>query len=93
MIKAKDSGASYVLFMPGMTLRKGSREYFYKALDRRFPGVKERYHSAFGEQYICNSPNYKMLMNIFYNLAAKYGIETKIRFYQPAINKQLNIWG
>jgi DNA repair photolyase len=93
MIKAKDSGASYVLFMPGMTLRKGSREYFYKALDCHFAGVKERYESYFGEKYICNSPNYRMLMNTFYNLAAKNGIETKIRFYQPAVNKQLNLWG
>ena len=91
--KAKDSGASYVIFMPGVTLRKGSREYFYNALDRRFPKVKERYQSSFGEQYICNSPNYKVLMNTFYDLSSKLGIETKIKFYQPVINKQLNIWG
>ena len=92
MKDAKHSGASYVLFMPGMTLRKGSREYFYNALDSRFPGIKERYQSSFGEQYICNSPNYRLLMNTFYNLSAKLGIETKMKFYQPASNQQLSIW-
>ena len=90
--KTKDSGASYIIFMPGMTLRKGSREYFYNALDHHFPGVKEQYQSSFGEQYVCNSPNYKMLMNTFYNLSAKLGIETKMKFYHPATNQQLSIW-
>jgi len=93
MIKAKDSGASYVLAMFGMTLRRGSREYFYNSLDHSFPEVKELYQSTFGEQYMCNSPNYRILIDTFYNLAAKSGIETKIKFYQPVIYKQLNIWG
>ena len=90
--EAKNTGASYVIFMPGMTLRKGSREYFYNALEHHFVGIKERYQSAFGNQYICNSPNYKMLMNILYELSAKLGIETKMKFYQPATNQQLSIW-
>ena len=92
MKKAKDSGASYVIFMPGMTLRKGSREYFYNSLVHCFPGIKERYQSTFGEQYICNSPNYKILMDTFYDLSAKLNIETRMIFYQPITNHQLNIW-
>ena len=32
-----------VMFGMGMTLRDGNREYFYRQLDRLFPGLKERY--------------------------------------------------
>ena len=90
--EAKNTGASYVIFMPGMTLRKGSREYFYNALEHRFAGIKERYQSTFGNQYICNSPNYSILMHTFHDLSAKLGIATKMKFFQPATNQQLSIW-
>ena len=90
--RAKDAGAAYIIAMFGVTLRKGSRDYFYQALDRRFPNMKERYQSTFGEQYICNSSNYKLLMNTFYDLSAKLGIDTRMKFYQPETNQQLGIW-
>ena len=90
--KAKESGASYVIAMFGVTMRKGSREYFYQALDRHFPEMKEQYRSAFGEQYICNSPNYPTLMDTFRNLSAKLGISEKMQFYQPTTDRQLDIW-
>lgn len=35
----------------GMTLRAGSREYYYNALDRFFPGFKDRYMRTFGADY------------------------------------------
>ena len=47
--KAKDAGASYINPMFGMTLRRGSREYYYRALDRYFPNMKEKYISQYGE--------------------------------------------
>ena len=89
--KAKDSGASYIIAMFGVTLRKGSRDYFYSALDKQSPDTKELYQSTFGEQYICNSPNYKMLNDIFYSLSAKLGIDTRMQFYEPPMNKQLDL--
>ena len=49
----------------GVTLREGDREYFYAALDRDFPGVKQQYIRAFGNAYSCNSPNNAKLMKIF----------------------------
>jgi DNA repair photolyase len=55
IVKSKDAGAKYLLFYPGLTLRKGSREYFYEKLDERFPGIKQKYISTFGENYACNS--------------------------------------
>jgi DNA repair photolyase len=49
----------------GVTLREGDREYFYQALDRHFPGMKQRYTEQFGDSYVCNSPRNVMLTNIF----------------------------
>lgn len=49
----------------GVTLREGDREYFYAALDRDFPGVKQQYIKTYGNAYSCMSPNNKKLMEIF----------------------------
>ena len=53
---AKDSGASYIIPMFGVTLRKGSRDYFYKALDTTFPDINPHCsHSPFQLLKIDNS--------------------------------------
>ena len=54
-----------VCFGFGVTLREGSREHFYAQLDKRFPGLKERYIQTFGNAYICNSPQHDALMSRF----------------------------
>ena len=38
-------------FGMGLTLREGNREYFYAALDRHFPGLRERYEQRFVNYY------------------------------------------
>jgi DNA repair photolyase len=58
----------------GVTLREGDREYFYDALDRDFPGVKQRYIRSFGNAYSCMSPNSGKLMEIFSRACKKHGI-------------------
>ena len=58
----------------GVTLREGDREYFYDALDRDFPGVKQKYIKTFGNAYSCNSPNNAALMAIFRRECKKNGI-------------------
>ena len=51
------SGVKAILcFGIGLTLREGNREYFYKALDRHFPGLKDRYIKTFGYNYEVSSP-------------------------------------
>ncbi|MDO4445160.1 MAG: radical SAM protein [Bacillota bacterium] len=61
-------------FGMGMTLRDGNREYFYKQLDRLFPGLKERYIACYGNRYILASPNEKRLLEIFNQTCDKYDI-------------------
>ena len=52
-------------FGMGLTLREGDREYYYDALDKHFPGLKEQYIRSYGNAYELPSPNSKELMEIF----------------------------
>ncbi|MBR6569646.1 MAG: radical SAM protein [Clostridia bacterium] len=63
-----------VCFGMGVTLREGDREYFYQALDRHFPGVKQQYVRAFGLDYECPSPRSHSLMNLFHRECQAHGV-------------------
>lgn len=63
-----------ICFDMGLTLREGNREYFYRKLDEHFPGMKQRYISAFGDSYYCTSPDNRKLMKIFRNVCKESGI-------------------
>lgn len=59
----------------GMTLRNGDREYYYAALDRHFPELKQRYISRYGDSYNLPSPNGERLWKIFVDECTHAGIE------------------
>ena len=61
-------------FGMGLTLREGDREYFYAALDRHFPGMKERYIKMYGNAYELPSPKAKALKEIFRRICEDNGI-------------------
>ena len=63
-----------VCFDMGLTLREGDREYYYAALDRHFPGMKERYIRTYGNSYELPSPNRRQLMALFHRICAENGI-------------------
>jgi len=63
-----------ICFDMGLTLRSGNREYFYKKLDEHFPGMKQKYISAFGDSYYCTSPQNRQLMKIFRSVCKENGI-------------------
>ena len=71
-IEAKVYGI--ICFGMGMTLREGSREYFYKQLDQLFPHMKEKYIQTYGNQYELNSPRNSSLMRLFHQICAENGI-------------------
>ncbi|MDR2560446.1 MAG: radical SAM protein [Holophagales bacterium] len=58
----------------GVTMREGNREYFYKQLDKHFPGMKQRYIKSFGNSYHCASPNNAKLTDILKETCRKRGI-------------------
>ena len=71
----EDAGVRGILcFGMGLTLREGNREYYYAALDRHFPGLKEKYIQRYGNAYEVMSPNHAKLMNLFHDFAAQRGI-------------------
>ena len=61
-------------FGTGMTLREGDREYYYAALDRHFPGLKERYIRMYGNAYELPSPRAKELRRLFHRICIENGI-------------------
>ena len=61
-------------FGMGLTLREGDREYYYDALDRHFPGMKERYIRQYGNAYELPSPNAKELTELFRSVCKEHGI-------------------
>ncbi|HIQ86562.1 MAG TPA: radical SAM protein [Candidatus Scatomorpha gallistercoris] len=63
-----------ICFGIGVTLREGSRDYFYRQLDRLFPGMKERYTRAYGLRYELLSPDAPRLMGTVRDTCAKHGI-------------------
>ena len=63
-----------VCFDMGLTLREGSREYYYAALDRHFPGMKEQYIRTYGNAYEVPSPNRDRLMSLFRTFCRGHGI-------------------
>lgn len=54
-----------VNFGMGVTLREGDREYFYAALDKHFPYLKQKYIATYGNAYEVSSPNAKHLYQVF----------------------------
>ena len=58
----------------GLTLREGDREYYYAALDRHFPGMKEQYIKQYGNAYELPSPNAKELMGLLQRICKEKGM-------------------
>lgn len=63
-----------ILWDMGVTLREGDREYFYAALDKHFPGLKQRYQKTYGNAYEVVSSKNRELMQIFTDTCKANGI-------------------
>ena len=61
-------------FGMGLTLREGDREYYYAALDKHFPGLKQRYIRTYGNAYELPSPNAKKLTDIYKSICRENGM-------------------
>ncbi len=87
-------------FGMGLTLREGNREYFYKQLDRLFPGLKEKYIRIYGNQYEIASPDNRRLMRLFHQKCEESGIvhdnDEVFRYLQEFEEKdagrQMSLW-
>ena len=67
-----DAGVKGIIqFGMGLTLREGNREYFYRKMDRHFPGLKEEYIRIYGNRYELTSPRNRELMHYFHATCEK----------------------
>ena len=97
-VEAKVRGI--ICFGTGLTLREGNREYFYRQLDKSFPGLKERYIREYGNQYVINSPKSAELMRLFHRTCEQNGImhdndlifEYLSQFEEKNAPQQLSLW-
>ncbi len=94
---AKQNGARFIYFSPGVTLRANQRDYFYDKLDQLFPGIKQKYIKCYGERYSCGSPNAKKLYQYFTTrcneLGLLYDMKDIIRSYKTGYgNMQLSLF-
>ena len=87
-----------ITFGIGLTLRNGSREYYYQNLDKYFPGLKETYMKRYRHDYGIGSPNSKILNKIVKDFCKQnkmlYG-EKEIFSYLsefPTKNEQLSLF-
>lgn len=89
-----------ICFGMGLTLREGNREYFYQQLDRHFPGLKEKYIRTYGNQYMVDSPQNEILMQLFHKTCEEHGILHDNNhifaylntFEEKNVAKQLSLW-
>lgn len=88
-----------VCFGMGVTLREGSREYFYSRLDRSFPGLRREYVRRFGNAYVCASPDNDRLMRLFHSRCERSGLmhdnDAIFRWlneFEPAQGRQLSLF-
>ena len=85
-----------ICFGMGLTLREGDREYFYEALDKHFPRLKERYIKTFGNAYEVPSPNSGKLMQLLKTTCKENGIicdpDECFKYLNDLPDKQISIF-
>ncbi len=78
--RASENGARYIYAAMGVTLRQNQKLWYYKELDRRFPGVRELYEKTYlPKSYEHISKDAKSLWDSFKIEAGRLGIITDMK--------------
>lgn len=80
-----DAGGRFVVCFFSMTLRTGNREYYFRALDNHFPGVRDMYTCRYGNAYELVAPEANRLYDAFRDECTK----RKIHWEFAAINREM----
>ncbi len=75
--RVRETGTVCIYPALGLTMRDRQRAYFYQALDRAFPGLKQRYIARYGTRYECSVPHARALWSTFTAACDETGV-----FYQ-----------
>lgn len=87
--QAKEFGAQFALFSPGVTLRDRQRAYYYKCLKGLFPGMADRYNKRYGNAYSCMSPRMQEITRLAHQLSDDLNLPLKLTPYTPEQTKLL----
>lgn len=89
--EANRCGVKTIVPWFGMSMRDRQRAYFYGRLDELFPGLRAKYEAAYGNSYMCPSPNAKDLFDRFTELCASHSIATFVRPHVAPTAEQLSL--
>lgn len=89
---AHEAGASYIIPSFGMTLRDRQRDYYYRRLDRLFPGLRGEYERQFGSQFHAPARKALELEREFQALCQEFGIAPRIPQYSPEQGGQIPLF-
>ena len=84
---AAEAGARFVYPAFGMTLRDSQRAYYYRALERHFPGLPERYQRQYGPRYECPSPRAGELWEQFSRRCGELGLLCRMKVITAACQR------
>lgn len=76
--RAAAAGAKYVYLETGVTLRMNQRDYYYRQLDRLFPGLSGRYRETYGDRYHCTTPRYREVRRVLAEACKRHGLLYKL---------------
>jgi len=90
VVKAKESGASFIYCSFSMTLRDKQRDYYYEKIG---PRLTEKYKQRYKSYYSCPSPAYNELKAYFNRLCSEYKISNKMPSYDSEnVSMQMNLF-
>lgn len=84
---AHENGAKFIYPAFGVTLRQNQRDWYYKKLDERFPGIKQKYIEEFANNYECRSPKAKRLWELLKVECDRFGILYRMKDIIEAYKK------
>ncbi len=90
--EASRSGAEYIIASFGVTLRDRQRDFFFRKIEKIFPGMSSVYRKQFGSSYQCRSRNAEQLEAVFNKKCRDAGISTSIPVFDPLDTGQLSLF-
>lgn len=75
---AAKAGAKFIYPGFGVTLRQSQRDYYFHALDQRFPGLSQKYRRQYGDAYSNPAQNAKNLYALFAKACEERGLQYKM---------------
>ncbi len=96
--KGTHAHANFIYTKMGMNLRTNQKAHYYKKLEELYPGLSSDYEAVYGNKYICNSLQYRHMMELFLTLCHENGILTDmeeiIQAYKKIIpmNEQISLF-